>query len=343
MELRKVQLTGGSSLTVTLPKTWAEKADLQAGDVVGCSEQPDGSMAITPHAKGEREVQTYHLRTEGADTESLFRQVLSAYLNGFDAITVTSPDSLSPDARAAVQRAKNRIMGLEIIEEDPRSITVQDFLDPKEFHVDKALRRIQMLTQAMQQEANDLLLSPDTRQRASVRDRDDEVDRLFWLINKQFHALLRDVSYASKMDLSPSQVHNFRLVARLSERTADHANRVAGEAIKIPREEENEAFIAELAQAWRRATGLFEDAVDTFRHHEAAEADGVIRQANAFQEEQTELLKRATDFGAEAVAHMAFIIESIGRTAAYAANIAELAINHEAAAPRDTTDTGVRG
>ncbi len=333
MELRKVQLTGGSSLTVTLPKTWANKADLQAGDVVGCIEQPDGSLAVHPHAKGEREVQTYRLKTEGQDAEALFRKVISAYLNGFDAVTVISPDSLSSEARNAVQRAKTRIMGLEVIEEDVDSLTVQDFLDPKEFHVDKALRRMQMLTSSMQQAANGLLLEPDNGERASVRDRDDEVDRLFWLINKQFHALLRDVSYATTMELSPSQALNFLLVARLCERTADHANRVAEEAVEIPRTPEREAFLKELAQTWRRATSLFTDAVDTFRHHDAEEADRIIREANAFQDEQAEHLKRATDFGAEAVAHMAFIIESIGRTAAYAANIAELAINHEVAAP----------
>jgi phosphate uptake regulator len=333
MELRKVQLTGGSSLTVTLPKTWAEKADLQAGDVVGCAEQPDGSMAVHPHAKGDREIRTYHLSADGADTESLFRQVISAYLNGFDAITVTSVDEISPEARDAVQRAKDRIMGLEIIEEDMGSVTVQDFLDPKDFHVDKALRRLQMLTQAMQQDADDLLTTPNDRKRTSVRDRDDEVDRLFWLINKQFHALLRDVSYASKMELSPGEAHNFLLVARLCERTADHANRVAGEAMEIPRDGEADEFLGVIARAWRRSTSLFEDAVDTFRHHDPETADRVIQEANEFQEEQAQLLKRGTDFGSQAAVHIAFVVESIGRTAAYAANIAEIAINHDVAAP----------
>jgi phosphate uptake regulator len=335
MELRKVQLTGGSSLTVTLPKSWTEKVDLEAGDVVGCSEQPDGSLAVHPHAKGEREVDTYQLRADGQDADSVFRQVISAYLNGFDAVAVTSADSITPEARDAVQRAKTRVMGLEVIEEDMASITVQDFLDPKQFHVDKALRRMQMLTQTMQQEANDLLADPDERTRESVRERDDEVDRLFWLVSKQFHALLRDVSYADEMELSPTQALNFLLVARLCERTADHANRVAGEAVKIPRTAEREDFLTEMAQTWRRSTALFTDAVDTFRHHDAEEADRIIREANAFQDEQAELLKRSTDFGSEAVAHLAFIIESIGRTAAYAANIAELAINHEIANPAE--------
>lgn len=335
MELRKVQLTGGSSLTVTLPKTWAEKASLQAGDVVGCTEQPDGSMSIHPHARGDREIQTYRISAGEHDIESLFRKIIAAYLNGFDAIQVTASEQLPRPARQAIQRATTRIMGLEIIEEDVTSITVQDFLDPKEFHVDKALRRMQMLTNAMQQAADSLLAGPDDDQLMSIEDRDDEVDRLFWLVNKQFHALLRDVSYAAKMELSPSQALNFLLVARLCERTADHATRVGHEADKLPRTPEREAFLNELGQSWRRATTLFQDAVGTFRHRDPEEADRIIDKANTFQQEQAELLKRATDFGSEAVAHLAFIIESIGRTAAYGADIAEIAINHQVATPED--------
>lgn len=331
MELRKVQLTGGSSLTVTLPKAWADKASLEPGDVVGCTEQPDGSLGIQPHAKGDRAVTRYRIDAEGVTTEYLFRKIIAAYLMGYDAIEIDAKQPLSAEARQSVRRAVTRIMGLEVIEEDMTSVTVQDFLDPKEFHVDKALRRMGMLTQAMQQEAETLLKDPAASTRDSLRDRDDEVDRLYWLVNKQFHALLRDVSYASKMELSPSQALNVLLVARLTERTADHADRVGREAVELPRTKEREAFMVELAEAWRRASGLFADALETFRKEDAAEADQVIEKVNRFQDDQATYLKKATDFGSEAVTHLAFIIESIGRTAAYAADIAEVAINHKVA------------
>lgn len=331
MELRKVQLTGGSSLTVTLPKTWADKVALEAGDVVGCTEQPDGSLAVQPHVKGERSVTRYTIQADDVSTEHLFRKIIAAYLMGYDAIQIRAGEPLPAEARASIRRAVTRIMGLEVIEEDMGSATVQDFLDPKEFHVDKALARMSMVTRAMHQEAETLLKRPDPSILTSLRDRDDEVDRLYWLVNKQFHALLRDVSYASKMELSPSQALNVLLVARLTERTADHAQRVGEEAVELPRTPERAAFMEELAQAWRRAGALFAEAMETFRGRDASRADQVIEKANTLQEEQAAYLKKATDFGSEAVTHMAFIIESFGRTAAYAADIAEVAINHEVA------------
>ncbi|MDX1611119.1 MAG: PhoU domain-containing protein [Candidatus Thermoplasmatota archaeon] len=331
MELRKVQLTGGSSLTVTLPKAWADKTQLEAGDVVGCTEQPDGSLAVQPHVKGERAIQRYRIKADTASTEYLFRKIIAAYLMGYDAIEVYAKSPLSAEARRSIRKATTRIMGLEVIEEDMNAVTVQDFLDPKEFHVDKALRRMDMLTQAMQQEAGAILSESEQGVLASVQDRDDEVDRLFWLVNKQFHALLRDVSYAAKMELSPSQALNVLLVARLCERTADHAARIGLEASKLERTDDMEKFLEELGGAWRRACSLFEQSMKVFRSHDADAADKIITKANKFQEEQTKLLRKATDHGAEAVSYLAYIIESIGRTAAYAADIGEVAINHKVA------------
>ncbi|HEX2021068.1 MAG TPA: AbrB/MazE/SpoVT family DNA-binding domain-containing protein, partial [Candidatus Thermoplasmatota archaeon] len=72
MELRKIQLTGGSSYTVTLPKEWVEKADLEAGDVVGFLPQPDGTLAVFPHARQQRPASRYEAEATD-DAHATFR------------------------------------------------------------------------------------------------------------------------------------------------------------------------------------------------------------------------------------------------------------------------------
>ncbi len=42
MEIRKVQITGGSSYVVTLPKDWAESLKIKKNDPLGLIVQPDG-------------------------------------------------------------------------------------------------------------------------------------------------------------------------------------------------------------------------------------------------------------------------------------------------------------
>ncbi len=332
MDLRKVQLTGGSSITVTLPKAWVGKARIRAGDVVGCSEQPDGSLAIHPHVRGDRALQSYDVEiNESEGDEYLFRKIIAAYLMGFDAIAIKSNKPVSASSRLTIRRAVRRIIGLEIVEESPNAMTVQDFLDPREFHVDKALRRMIMLTQAMQEEAISLVKSPEDDLLRSVEERDDEVDRLYWLVSKQFHAMLRDVSYAAKMDLTPTQALNFLLVARLVERTADHADRIAVQALELPREGMPEPFLKRLEANGRAANDLFRRALSMFFRKDARKADALIDETTEFLKTQGPLLKEAAALGGETVVHLAYIIESIGRTAAYAADVGEITINHKVA------------
>lgn len=331
MELRKLQLTGGSSITVTLPKPWVDKNAVQQGDIVGLTEQSDGSLAIHPHAKGEREVQQYVVEVGEGSSEYLFRKIIAAYLMGYDSIRVRSKQPLTPTARQSVRKAVSRIIGLEVVEEEPNVITVQDFLDPRQFHMDKALRRMRMLTNAMQGEALDTLLRPDEGAMRSVQDRDDEVDRLYWLVNKQFHAVLRDANYAAKMELTPSQALNFLLVARLVERTADHALRIAEQGFEVERDERTGELLKKLEGHGRRAVELFQQSLSAFLKGDAQEADQLIGKADRLQDAQEKLITEAAGLGGEEVSHLTFIIESIGRTAAYAADISEVAINHKVA------------
>lgn len=341
MDLRKVQLTGGSSITVTLPKAWVDKVSLQPGDVVGCTQQPDGSLAIHAHAKGEREATRYVVEAGEEDSEYLFRKVIAAYLMGYDVISITARKPLPPATRLAIRQSIRRIIGLEIVEEESQSITVQDFLDPREFHMDKALRRMSMLTQAMQEEAFAALADPNPDLLKAIKDRDDEVDRLYWLVNKQYHAMLRDASYAAKMDLTASQALNFLLVARLIERTADHADRIATQALLVERGgKATDAFIARLDKEGRRAAEIFRGSIQTFLKRDAKKANALIEEANAFLRSQERLLKDAAALGGEPVSHLAFIIESVGRTAAYGADIGEVAINHKVAHPTGSDDKG---
>ena len=47
-EIRKIQITGGSTYIISLPKSWAKEAGLSAGSRVALSCQPDMSLLITP-------------------------------------------------------------------------------------------------------------------------------------------------------------------------------------------------------------------------------------------------------------------------------------------------------
>lgn len=320
-------MTGGASFTVTLPKGWVEKAKLTPGDLIGFVPQTDGSLAIYPHARiaPTQARQEVEVRTD--DVDAAFRKIVAAYLMGYDVIVVRYKKTLGPTARKAVRIATKRIIGIEVLDEEPDHIVLQDLLDPREFPIEKGLRRMEVLTRAMQEDGlrafhEDLVLEE------SLQERDDEIDRLYWMVNKQYHGVMRDPSYAQRLGISVSQALNYLLVARLIERTADHAHRLA-QNLQALREGEHHAKLdAKIEKQARRATQLFTEALACFHKQDADAANKLIDEAMAFRTTQDAVIRDSLSLGGESIVHVAYALDSIGRTAAYAADVAETAINH---------------
>src|SRR5438445_12311822 len=90
VELRKLQMTGGASYTVSLPKHWVKEQGLKVGDVVAVMARSDSSLTLVPHDKiaaGQKhgsEVVVAPLKDQSK--EQVLRTVLAQYLAGYDVI-----------------------------------------------------------------------------------------------------------------------------------------------------------------------------------------------------------------------------------------------------------------
>jgi phosphate uptake regulator len=329
MQIRKIQLTGGSSYAITLPKEWVEAARLKAGDVIALGNQPDGSLAIYAGAASERAPSRLEITADLEEPDITFRNIVAAYLMGYDVIVLRNRKGLSPETKRAVRQAAKRIIGLEVVEEDPNSMSLQDFLDPREFHIEKGVRRMDALLRTMQEDS--LAVFKGSEPFENLEERDDEVDRLYWMVNKQFHAVLRDRRYAQKMDLNASQALNYLLVARVIERTADHARRIAENLRALRGGELHAKLESKIEKQGRRAFQLFEEAFLAFLKQDIARANRILGETGPFQKAHESLLRESLALGGEEILHVAYALESIQRTAAYAADVAETAINHHVA------------
>jgi phosphate uptake regulator len=233
--------------------------------------------------------------------------------------------------RRVVRHAAKRIIGLQVVEEDAHSIQLQDFMDPKEFHMDKALRRMQAITRTMQEDVLRTFAEPLEKDDRNFEERDDEVDSLYWIINKQYHALLRDPSYATKLGLNAKQALNYLMVARLVERTADHASRIASNIEALRGSDIQQRLENRIEKQARRAVQLFTDSLTSFHKADVDAANKIITDVEAFKTAQDSVMKESLGLGGEDILHVALALSSIARTAAYAADVAETAINHKVA------------
>ncbi len=51
-ELRKIQVTGGSTYIISLPKNWVDQMGLKRGSVVSINQRDDRSLTIQPKGSG---------------------------------------------------------------------------------------------------------------------------------------------------------------------------------------------------------------------------------------------------------------------------------------------------
>lgn len=328
VEIRKLQLTGGSSIAMTLPKPWVERAGLAAGDSVGCILRQDGSLLVTPRPGRERAPMALRLELGEEDPEHLFRRLVAAYLNGYGLIEVHSKRPIEASQRATVRHAVKRAIGMEVVDEGPHAITIQDFLDPTQFPLEKGLRRMASMAQLMHQDAMAALAAQSGPGDATMEERDHEVDRLYWLVNKQYHALLRDARLAERLDMTPGQALNFLLVARLVERTADHAKRIGDNVAELQGSRLDPGVLKRIHALDADCLGVFKDGIAAFFRRDARLANDAIDRARAVHGRKRRMVHEVMELkGATAVA-LAYVLESVERTASYGSDVAEVAINH---------------
>jgi phosphate uptake regulator len=331
METRKVQVTGGSTYTVSLPKEWATENDVSAGSVVEFHAEED-LLLLSPRRENDRVEGTLDISGLEEDHE-LTRAVMTMYVSGFDVITLETP-RISPQQRRAVRDAVQGLVGLEVIEETSDRVVLQDLLDSSELSVHNAITRMQLVSLTMLEDAIEALVTDDDDLAADVIHRDEDVDRLWYMVSRVFRTVLRNPTAATEIGFPRETVFDYQSSARQLERIADHATKIAelsreidaisgetGEKLRTLREEA--AIVPE-----RAMEALLADDSDEAAEL-ANEARGCIERVDDLARDVDEQVREADPQSAQV---LGLVVDSLSRTADYGANIAESAL--QKAAPR---------
>lgn len=232
MELRKLQRTKTGTFFVCLPRDWAEKNNLERGSVVAITETSDGSLLINPKPSAERVLREITLKPNPL----LDREIIGKYLLGYDIIRIESKERISPEDREKVKRAVNRLVGLEIVEEDYAKIILQCLLEPSSFPPEKVLRREYAIAASMHKDAVTALLDGDRKLAKNVVARDNEVNRLYFLLVRILRTVIQNPSLGEKLGIRPIDCLDYRITSSLVEAIGDQsaqlAKKVAEDGIK---------------------------------------------------------------------------------------------------------------
>ena len=227
METRKLQYTGESTYTISLPKKWIKRKGLNRGDNVFISEREDETLVISAEKKkGERIIKSIDI-TRLVPTE-IMRKIIANYINGFDELKITSKAKISTNQRDGIKDALAILVGPQILEESSDKVTIQDLLDMSDLSPKKVLRRMQLMSASMYMNAMESLTTSDKDLAYNVIGRDSDVDKLYLLISRQLGEVVKGIG---KIDVPPNHSLSFLIVAKSYERIADHATKIAGSVL----------------------------------------------------------------------------------------------------------------
>jgi phosphate uptake regulator len=326
VETRKVQKSGRGSTVISLPKDWVEHTGLKPGDPVALYFQADGSIVVSPRLVESPTRLKAVIDIDPKRPQRTSRQVIAAYLEGCGQIELRSKGEITPAMRSQIHDGVRKIIGLEVVDEGRDRIVLLDLASPSEFPMGRGLRRMHMIARAMHDDAMAALLGGESERVAAVLARDDEVDRLYWLVFKQHHLVLRDPRFASKLETTPQKSLGFMLAARIFERVADHACTIARSAADL-KGALPKSIADGLHEASDQALALMDRGFQSFMSENAEEAHEVIESVKPFESRVSNLRESIGGLkGRQAVA-LAYVLESIERTGAYATDVAELAVN----------------
>ncbi len=228
-ELRKVQRTASGTFFVCIPKPWAERYGLKRGSIVSLSETSDGRLIIDPKYGVEPSPHTITLKP-GA---YLSREIVGKYLLGFDIIRVEAKERISFEVRDIVKKTVSRLIGLEIVEEDYSSIVLQCLLEPSGFPPEKILRRGYAIAAGMHRDVVNALVDGDLHLAKSVIARDDEVNRLYFLLVRILRTVIQTPGLSERLGVRPIECLDYRLAASLVEAIGDECVRAALKTVEL--------------------------------------------------------------------------------------------------------------
>ena len=216
--IRRLQRIGSSTL-VSLPKDWVDSNQLTKNAEVELETGQD-SITITANKESRPSkeiVISYPLPHE----ENIVADLTGAYLLGYDVIIIKGKTSIPIGDREKIRNSMRRLVGMEIVEEDSTTINMQFLLDATTLNPQKILKRISNIVLGMYNDTISGLIDEERSNLRTIANRDDEVNRQYFLLVRLIRSTMVDKRLASAFNLENIDILDYRIAANLLEGAGD--------------------------------------------------------------------------------------------------------------------------
>jgi phosphate uptake regulator len=146
VETRKVQKFGKSTLMVSLPSEWVKLVNLRPSDMVRLEVKEDGTLLVIPQTLLEQKIKGKEVKislSRNTPDDLLTRSLYATYIAGYDRIVIEGSDGeLTPNHMQSIRNLVRMLIGAEIVEQLPRRVVIQIFVDINRYSLDALVSRI---------------------------------------------------------------------------------------------------------------------------------------------------------------------------------------------------------
>ena len=220
MDTRKVLEMGGSFL-VSIPKDWAKRNGVSKGNTVVVEELSERRLVVRPIERIESAPKEIEVEYPREDLTYVINDVTGAYLLGYDIIRVQGRTVMTREDRERLKSTIGRLIGLEIIDEDSKKMTLQFLLEPTGLTPERIARRMMGIIEGMIKDTREGVATRNPKVIALVAERDDELDRLYFLLVRAVRTAAMDQEVAQRYALTPVEILDYRVLASFLESVGD--------------------------------------------------------------------------------------------------------------------------
>jgi len=330
-EIRRIQVTGGSTYIVSLPKRWVKSQKLKPKSFIRMTLLPDNTLLIRPYKaeedKANRSKITLQIKKNFTVGKAI-REFIASYLAGYNVIEVRFEEGMSTYKEKIKNTIREKLIGIVLLEESTKHLLVQCIINYEDLPLNKVVERICGITGYMIEDAVRALINRNKELADEVIKRDDEVDRFYFFAIRQLNQALNNPLYIHKIGLKTSRdCLGYRMIIKSIERIADHAIRIASIAKKLEMESPKNVVNA-IKKFSNTVLDVYNSTVNSIIALDKEKAHNIIDKVKLSiavnEEEITSML-----FNAQQISSIYYklAIDSLKRIAEYSSDIAEIIIN----------------
>ena len=155
-----MQLSGGSTYIISLPKDSIEELKVKVGENITIVKNSNQSMTLFRREQdNDRKKTTAIIYSNQKDSgDSVKRKIIAAYLAGYKTIKIKTKGMKIPSehSRSVRELVRSSMIGTEIVESSSDAMTIQILTRLPELSFETALKRMHLMATNMVKESNSL-------------------------------------------------------------------------------------------------------------------------------------------------------------------------------------------